>query len=109
MASQLPGNSAAQLGRLNSVTNAGQIAGSANFGDGYAHAAIFAGGAFTDLGAFSGNITVVAITDDEGMVAGAQMLSVELLVQRERIARILQATASGDLLSLGPAAVPLGR
>lgn len=51
------------------INNAGQIAGSANFGDGYAHAAIYAGGAFTDLGAFSGNISVVAITET-GTVLG---------------------------------------
>lgn len=66
------------------------------------------GGDDSAPGVVASGVTVVGVTDDEGMIAGAAMLSVELLVPRERIARVLQAQASGDTLSLIPAAVPLG-
>lgn len=53
--------------------------------------------------------TVVAISSDDSMVAGAAASSVELVVPRDRVARLLQAKAAGDFLSLVPTALPLER
>lgn len=62
----------------------------------------------TAPGIVAAEVTVVRVADDEGMIAGTAVLSVELLVPRDRVARILQSKAAGDALSLVPAAVPLG-
>ncbi|QEE60890.1 hypothetical protein FVA74_04315 [Salinibacterium sp. dk2585] len=60
-------------------------------------------------GIVASEATVVAISSEESMVAGAAVSSVELVVPRDRVARLLQAKAAGDFLSLVPAAIPLER
>lgn len=53
--------------------------------------------------------TVVRVLESSGFIAGAQTVGVELLVPRERIARVLEAVANGDAMSLVPVSVPVGR
>lgn len=53
--------------------------------------------------------TVVRVLEFSGFIAGAQSVGVELLVPRERIARVLEAVANGDALSIVPVSVPVGR
>jgi len=50
---------------------------------------------------------VVRVIDDEGIIAGSDGDSVEVLVPRVRIARLLQAIANGDALAIVPAGIPL--
>ncbi|MCW4384979.1 hypothetical protein OH146_04240 [Salinibacterium sp. SYSU T00001] len=59
-------------------------------------------------GIIASKVTVVAVTDNEGMIAGEPVLGVELVVPRDSVARILQSRAAGDTLSLVPSAVALG-
>jgi probable HAF family extracellular repeat protein len=52
------------------INNAGQIVGSADFGDNRAHAAMYAGGVLTDLASFAdGYLNVIAVTEN-GSVLG---------------------------------------
>ncbi|WP_181408332.1 hypothetical protein [Schumannella sp. 10F1B-5-1] len=44
--------------------------------------------------------TVVQVLDDKGLVAGSSNVAVEVLVPRERVARLLQAVADGQRLTL---------
>src|SRR5690554_257678 len=60
-------------------------------------------------GIVASEATVVAVSSEESMVAGAAVSSVELVVPRDRVARLLQAKAAGDFLSLVPAVIPLER
>lgn len=53
--------------------------------------------------------TVVRVLESSGFIAGAQAVSVELLVPRDRIARVLEALANGDAMSLVPVNLPVGR
>ena len=50
---------------------------------------------------------VVRIVDEEGIIAGSDGDSVEVLVPRVRIARLLQAIANQDALAIVPAGIPL--
>ena len=73
-----------------------------------------AGGDVADIGAFGPPIVlaadaiVVRIVDKEGIIAGSDGDSVEVLVPRIRIARLLQAIANEDALAIVPAGIPLG-
>jgi hypothetical protein len=51
--------------------------------------------------------TVVRVVDDDGFVSAADGRSIEVLIPRSRIARILQAMADGDALAVVPAGIPL--
>ena len=52
--------------------------------------------------------TVVRVLDDESLVGAAgATASVEVLVPRTRVARLLRAIASGDALAVVPAGLPL--
>lgn len=68
----------------------------------------------TSLGAFGPPVVlvsgavVVRVPDDEGMIAGSAGDTVEVLVPRVRVARLLQAVANGDALAVVPAGLPLG-
>ncbi len=55
--------------------------------------------------------TVARVVEADGIIAGAQAVSVELLIPRSRTARILEAIANADALSLIPVSLPanLGR
>ena len=53
---------------------------------------------------------VVRVLDDETLIAGAggAVSTVEVLVPRSRVARLLQAIARGDALAVVPSGLPLG-
>lgn len=51
--------------------------------------------------------TVVRVIESTGFVAGSQSSGVELLVSRDRLARVLEAVANGDALSLVPVSIPV--
>jgi hypothetical protein len=54
--------------------------------------------------------TVVRVLEDETLIAGAggSASTVEVLVPRTRVARLLQAIAHGDALAVVPSGLPLG-
>jgi hypothetical protein len=54
--------------------------------------------------------TVVRVLDDETLIAGSSgaASTVEVLVPRTRVARLLQAIANGDALAVVPSGIPLG-
>ena len=54
--------------------------------------------------------TVVRVLEDEALIAGAggAASTVEVLVPRSRVARLLQAIAHGDALAVVPSGLPLG-
>ena len=51
--------------------------------------------------------TVARLREDDGFVAGSGSVSVEVLVPRSRVARLLQAIANGDALAVVPAGLPM--
>ena len=51
--------------------------------------------------------TVVRVIEEDGIIAGANAVSVEILVPRARTARILEAIANQDALSLVPVNLPV--
>ena len=51
--------------------------------------------------------TVVQVIEADGIMAGASAVSVELLVPRSRTARMLEALANSDALSLVPVGLPV--
>ena len=53
--------------------------------------------------------TVVRVLESSGFIAGAQTVGVELLVPRDRIARVLEALANGDTMSLVPVSLSVVR
>lgn len=54
--------------------------------------------------------TVVRVLEDETLIAGTSGVAstVEVLVPRTRVARLLQAIANGDALAVMPSGLPLG-
>ncbi|WP_341954185.1 SAF domain-containing protein [Salinibacterium sp. TMP30] len=50
--------------------------------------------------------TVARLIDDDSLVSSARGSSLELLVPRSRVARVLEAMANGDVLSVIPANLP---
>lgn len=52
-------------------------------------------------------VTVVRVSEADGMIAGAESHSVEVLVSRDRIARILEARTAGASLALVPTTQPI--
>lgn len=56
-----------------------------------------------------GSATVVRVLESSGIISDGQARAVELLVPRDRIARVLQASADGDAVSLVPVSVPVTR
>ncbi|GAA3735844.1 hypothetical protein GCM10022239_09870 [Leifsonia bigeumensis] len=69
----------------------------------------------TDHGVFGppvvlvGSATIVRVVDAGGLIADGGGEGVEVLVPRDRIARVLEATANGDAVSLVPVSIPAGR
>lgn len=51
--------------------------------------------------------TVVRVIEDEGLVASGEATTLEILVPRARIARVLEAVANSDALSVVPVALPI--
>lgn len=56
-----------------------------------------------------GSATVVRVLPSSGLIAENRGAAVEVLVPREKIARILEAIANGDAVSLVPVSIPVGR
>jgi len=56
-----------------------------------------------------GSAEVVRLVESEGFVASDRTTSIEVLVPRTRIARVLEAIAADDVLSVVPAHLPAGR
>ena len=50
--------------------------------------------------------TVVRLVEDDSLVSSARGNAIELLVPRSRVARLLEAMANGDVLSVIPANLP---
>jgi len=53
--------------------------------------------------------TVVRIIESEGLVASGDVTTLELLVPRLRVARVLEAVANADALSVIPTSLPLSK
>lgn len=49
---------------------------------------------------------VVRLVEEESLVAGGQTVAVEVLVPKARIARVLEAVANSDAMSIVPATLP---
>jgi hypothetical protein len=64
-------------------------------------------GAFGPPIVLTADAIVVRVVEDEGLVAASDGDAVEVLVPRNRIARLLQAIANGDALAIVPAGIPL--
>lgn len=64
------------------------------------------GGVFGPPSVLVPSATVVRVTEADGIIVGANAMTVELLVPRARTARILEATANADALSLVPVNIP---
>jgi flagella basal body P-ring formation protein FlgA len=50
--------------------------------------------------------TVVRLVEDSGIVVDDRAMSVEVLVPRDRVARVLEAVANDDAMSVVPASLP---
>ena len=55
-----------------------------------------------------GSATVVRIAETSGLIS-ERGKSVEVLVPRDKVARVLEAVANGDAVSLVPVSIPVGR
>lgn len=51
--------------------------------------------------------TVVRLIESEGLVTSGDAMAIELLVPRTRIARVLEAVANSDALSIVPVSLPI--
>jgi hypothetical protein len=51
----------------------------------------------------------VRVVEPDGIVSPGEGRSVEVLIPRSRIARVLQAVAASDELAVVPAGIPLAR
>lgn len=56
-----------------------------------------------------GSATVVRVLESKGFISDGRGHAVELLVPRDRIARVLEAVADGDAISLVPVSIPVSR
>ncbi|MEO7348408.1 MAG: hypothetical protein ABIW32_00870 [Terrimesophilobacter sp.] len=56
-----------------------------------------------------GSVTVVRIVESSGLVRDAKGQIVELLVPRDKIARVLEAVVGGDTITLVPVSIPVAR
>ncbi len=55
------------------------------------------------------NAVVVRLVTSDSIVARSQLTGLEVLVPRARVARVLDALANGDVISVVPASLPVGR
>jgi len=62
------------------------------------------GGVFGPPGVLVASATVVQVLEDDRLVGDGSAESVEILVPRDRVARMLESIANGDAVSLVPAA-----
>jgi flagella basal body P-ring formation protein FlgA len=54
------------------------------------------------------NAIVVRLVNSDSIVAKSQLTGLEVLVPRARVARVLDALANGDVISVVPATLPVG-
>lgn len=54
-----------------------------------------------------GSATVVRVLESKGIISDGRGHTVELLIPRDRIARVLDAVAGGDAISLVPVSIPV--
>lgn len=66
-------------------------------------------GVFAPPAVIVGSAEVVRVLASEGFVASDGSTSVEVLVPRPRVSRVLEAVAAADVLSIVPAHLPAGR
>ena len=52
-------------------------------------------------------VTVVRLVESASIVSGGETTGVEVLVPTSRIARVLEAGANSDAVSIVPAAIPV--
>lgn len=67
-----------------------------------------AAGEFGAPSVIASDAIVVRVLDDDQLVSAGNGQSVEVLIPRSRVARLLQALANGDALAVVPAGLPLG-
>lgn len=65
------------------------------------------GGRFGPPAVIAGGATVVRLVTSDSIVAASQTTAVEVLVPTSRIARVLEAAANSDALSIVPSAIPV--
>jgi hypothetical protein len=65
------------------------------------------GGRFGPPAVIASGVTVVRLVDSDSIVAGSETTAVEVLVPKSRIARVLEAAANSDAVSVIPAAIPV--
>lgn len=66
------------------------------------------GGGFGPPAVIASGATVVRLVASESVVTGGRTTGVEVLVPRPRLARVLEAVANADAVSLVPLAIPVG-
>jgi hypothetical protein len=64
------------------------------------------GGDFEAPAVVVASATVVRLVEDSGLVVDDRAMSVEVLVPRDRVARVLEAVANDDAVSVVPASLP---
>ena len=64
-------------------------------------------GAFGPPSVLVSSATVVRLVEEDGLVVNENAAAVEILVPRSRIARVLEAIANSDALSLVPVSLPV--
>ena len=65
------------------------------------------GGGFGPPVVIASGATVVRLVESESIVSGGATTAVEVLVPKSRIARVLEAAANSDAVSIVPAAIPV--
>ncbi len=65
------------------------------------------GGSFGPPAVIASGATVVRLVESDSIVSGGRTTAVEVLVPKSRIARVLEAAANSDAVSIVPAAVPV--
>ena len=65
------------------------------------------GGRFGPPAVIASGATVVRLVDSDSIVSGSETTAVEVLVPKPRIARVLEAAANSDAVSIVPAAIPV--
>lgn len=65
------------------------------------------GGRFGAPAVIASGATVVRLVESDSIVSGGATTAVEVLVPKTRIARVLEAAANSDAVSIVPAAIPV--
>ena len=65
------------------------------------------GGRFGPPAVIASGVTVVRLVESASIVSGGETTGVEVLVPTSRIARVLEAGANSDAVSIVPAAIPV--